>query len=535
MSREDESVANTLRRNGREGLRQNPPQMMQLRPGSPQMNSMMPGETSVQVVSFAGGYRTDISSDQLPDNASPLMLDFEVTRGDRLVRAPGTSEVEILTYSPNAALVHSNLDASSELLLFAAPYVGVKRAGATVWTNEGILDKGHWVGTNYAGSYIFTNGRELVYSREPNDANIRATTVPVGRTLAAWNNRLWVANAVIAGNFLPMGVIWSSAVGGFEDFTGYGTGFEELIYDFAADDGIVALRPMSLDFMAILCKKSLWIATRTNDPVEPGTITPVEPGIGCVSESTARVVYGGVEYLSDVGVQIFDGQKSLNVSEQINAELLPLDYSRIDEYWGHYDAKRRRYLLGTPDGTWVHDIAFQRWYKRSLVATIGVNFPDEVQSTTWDSDDGTWDDDDNDWSDFNPAGEPDRTVFIQGSLLHSEDYASLTYFDAAFVPRWRSKNIIGSRLADLVTMKGLQLRYNGVGEVSVLTQDASGVLRAFMTRPLPDSNGELIDAQYTGVRSGLRGQIELQLLRGFVEFDAVGMTLQLDTPVAKSL
>jgi hypothetical protein len=529
------NMGQSLRRNGLERLTQNPSQLLALVPGSASFNSIMPGETTVNIGSFVGGYRTDMSAEALPETASPLLLDFEVTRGDRLVRAPGTTEVEILEHVPSAALVHSNLDASSELLLFAAPFVGVKRAGATVWTNEGLLDKGHWVGTNYAGSFIFTNGRELVYSREPNDANIRATTVPVGRTLAAWNNRLWIGNTVIGGNFLPMGVCWSGANGGFEDFTGVGTGFEELIYDFAADDGIVALRPMSLDFMAILCKKSLWIAARSGDINEPGLISPVEPGIGCVSESTARVVYGGVEYLSDVGVQIFDGQKSNNVSEQINAELLPLDYEHIDQYWGHYDAKHRRYLLGTPDGTWVHDISFNRWYKRSLIAARGINFPAELIATTWDNDSGSWDEADDDWADYDPHGEPDRTVFMIGNKLHAEDYVSLTYFDTPFVPTYRTKQYIGAKIGEFVTVKGMQIRYIGKGELEVYTQDTGGTLRRLMVRPLPDSNGQLQDGLYTGVRTGLRGQMEIRLLRGSIEIDMLGMTMQLDSELAHKL
>lgn len=498
--------------------------------GGPQMDAIAPPDEDILTSSFAGGMVTSMSAEAIPANASPLMVDFEVTRGDRLVRAPGTVEVEVLDHAPTAMLVHSNLDASSELILFAAPFVGRKSADSilTSWENEGILPGGHWVGTNYAGSYIFTNAREVVYSREPHDQRIRATTVPVGRTLAAWNGRLWVGNAIIGGNFLPMGIIWSSAVGGFEDFTGLGTGFEELIYDFAADDGIVALRPMSLDFMAILCKKSLWIATRTSDVNEPGNITPVEPGIGCISESTARLVYGGVEYLSDVGVQIFDGQKSNSVSEQINTELLPIDKTRIDQYWGHYDALHRRYILGTPNGTWVHDISFNRWYKRSLQASAGVNFPSEVAIKTWADEVGTWADATDDWADYDPQGSTDRTVFVSGAKLHAEDYTSDEYFDAPFMPTWRSKAVLASRIGQQIVMKGLQCRYKGSGEITVRVQDSDGDFVDYFTRRLPDTGGRLQDATYVSQQAGLRGAIEIQLLNGFVELDMVGMTVQQD-------
>lgn len=534
MSRQDLSAGLVRRRTGREGLQQNPPQMLALQIGSAQLNGIAPGEQTILISSFAGGYVTNVAQEQLPVSASPLMIDWEVSRGDRLVRAPGTSEVEELDHAPSAALVHSNLDASSELLLFAAPFVGVKRDAITVWANEGILPAGHWVGANYAGTYIFTNAREVVYSREAGDAHIRATVIPVGRALAAWNNRLWVANAVINGNFLPMGLVWSSASGGYEDFTGLGTGVEELIYDFSEDDGIVALRPMSLDFMAVLCKKSLWIGTRNNDTNEPANFDPVETGIGCVAEPTARTGYGGVYYLSLVGLQLFDGQKSVNLSEQINAELLPIDQSRIDEYWGRYDATQRRYILGTPTGTWVFDITFNRWYKRSMIAGIAVDFPAETPLLTWDDEVGTWAEATDDWADYDPHGQPDRNIFIQGTSLHQEDYASDSYFGTPFVATWRSKSIMGSKIGELVTVKGISLRYEGKGEIKLRTQNTRGAMQDLLTRNLVDTEGGLWDEAFTAVLTGLRGQIELQLLNGNIEVDAIGITLQADSDLARS-
>jgi hypothetical protein len=285
----------------------------------------------------------------------------------------------------------------------------------------------------------------------------------------------------------------------------------------------------------VLCKKSIWIATRTSDVNEPGEFSPVEPGIGCVSESTAKSVYGGVEFLSSVGVQVFDGQKCVNVSEQINADILPLDYANINKYWGHYDAERRRYFLGTPTETWVHDIDFGRWYKRSLVALRAVDFPPEVLPISWNGVSGSWDSITTDWSGYDPTYKPDRNVFIQGTLLHAEDPASATYFNQSFVPRWRSKSIMAPRLGVQVIVKQMQFRYKGAGEIQTQIQDSNGVLIDYMTRRLPDTGGLLQDAVYIGTKAGLRATMDLQLLSGFVEFDMLGISVQLDTDTGISL
>src|SRR5690606_18505289 len=121
---------------------------------------------------------------------------------------------------------------------------------------------------------------------------------------------------------------------------------------------------------------------------------------GTVNEETCAVTRFGVIFLSDSGVYLFDGNNAILISKQINQELLPLNLDEVDSYTAFYDPFSKRYFLFTPTGTWIYDLDYTRWYRRSMIAKAAGVLAEQFDKITWGELTGTWADQDNVWAEY---------------------------------------------------------------------------------------------------------------------------------------
>lgn len=462
----------------------------------------MPTTQTEKYTDFSGGYFAGDAREDAPPNTTPGGTDVEVDRKDRIVRAPGTSLFEALVgHTPNQMMLHAGLDYRSEILLFEAPNIGFKREGATTWVAAG-LPAGDPVedlffGATYGDDFIFSNGAGSVYKHTFGTDTVEAdAAVPLGKNMAVWAGRLWVAGAIIEGNFEVLGIDWSG-VNNYNDREALnGAGNELLIQDTGLGDRMIALRPMGFDYMAILNRRSIWIARRVADDVfRPADFIPRVTGKGCVAERTAKTTFGGVLYLSDEGVELFDGNESHHLSEQIDAELVPLDYANIQKYSASFNPQTQRYYLTVPGGpTFVYDILRKRWFKRTQIALDVLPFAKQFHAATWGEMAGTWGATTGTWKSYLPK-ELDQPAMIflgtkdDGSYhLEQEDVLSSSYFGRAQSSIWifpvkEQDNDLG-----LISSHEMRVSYEQAGLIGIQLRDIEGDLLEVGTSVLPQAD-----------------------------------------------
>lgn len=499
----------------------------------------LPDFVPIRFDSFAGAFNVGDAEEGIPAQASSDALDIEVNRRDSLIKAPGTVAYETFdeTRTPEQIALFVGLSLAQEIILFDAPALGIKKSAATaaLWTDiPGVVvdaeAKFFW--TTFADFFVFSNGLGSVYTHQiGSDVVVADPLIPNGSAFMVIAARLFVGAPVIDGVKQPMVVAWSGILGynKFDYVNDLGSGFEPLISDQSEGDAIVAMRAMGLDFAAIICRNSVWIGRRTGDLDRPLAFEPRTTGKGCVAAATVRTVLGGVMYLSSEGLELFDGNESKHVSNLIDDDLLPLDYDNIDKYNSAYNSTSQRYYLFTPTVTYLLDLKYGRWYKRSLVAKGAVPFAETLPSTPWSAMVGSWTEHFESWLTLlGTASELPSTIFLGVDddhfyALHRENYPSYQNFGVNFRPRWNSLLVDSPNVDYLVTTQKVHVRYKESGELDlwlpnlaeIMTKITSVPLILSMSAPRPTLTTKKV--VFTGLTSGFM----LEILTGLPEISLI--------------
>jgi hypothetical protein len=480
----------------------------------------MPPKSVAHYADFSKGYDSSDATTDVPENVSPFMQDVEVTVHDSLVRCPGVMQDE--EYDRGSMLpqmiLHASLDNRSEMLFLDPPYIGIKTTGGTVWYDVGLVKGDRYTYTNFGGTLIFSSGRQTVYIRQPDETTVtELPAAPVARTYATFAGRVWAGGATIDGRYEPLGLVWSSAFSNYEDWTGLGSGFELLISNVMSGDRIVALRPMGLDFMAIVCRRSIWIGRRTGLRDRPADFQPRVPGIGAINEASVCVTRFGVIFLSDTGVYLFDGNNVELISKNINKDLLPIDMDKADKYSASYNPFSKRYYLHTPTETWVYDLDYARWYRRSLIARASQVFTEQFDHVTWGELIGTWGEQSSIWAEYSrEEGHNYKHFFLSSMLLGIED-ADIDYnFDSPLEPIWETSTGQSNLPVELTFIDDILLHYREQGLLELSLMDNEGHFQQVMDLFLPFAEKEVVSRKRL-IHAGRGVGMRVKWLEGNVE------------------
>lgn len=442
----------------------------------------MPEVMTEKFNDFSGAIDISMATEDLPANVSRGMIDTEVSRDRRIIRAPGTSQAELLTgHTPTQIMLHAQLDGTSELLVVDGANLGVKRETSTQWFNAGLEGTSLYAHAVYGDNFIFMNGVGPVLSRQPRALTVQTEpNIPNGQSLAIFAARTVIGGAVIDGTYQPMGVVWGG-VNGYNDFTDptSGSGSQLLIGDMSDDDSNVAIKTIAFDYLAVLNRKSIWVGRRTGDLFNPIDFAPRVNGKGCIARDTAQSVQGGVMFLTDEGLELFNGNSCTHVSNQIDAEILPIDSANIRKYTASYNPITQRYILNVPNGkSYVLDILRGRWYRRSLQFLGCTPFGQQFAEQTWAMMTGTWGSySSTTWASLSPKEVSIALNYFLGIdnngnyALHYEDPASPTNFGVNTVPTWDSVMRAGPKNKMLVTTQKIRFTHIGTGSIDIYLPD----------------------------------------------------------------
>jgi hypothetical protein len=495
--------------------------------GYPIDPKLVPQLIDVVYAAFEAGLVLSSSPENIVENGAVAAIDMEVDRGGKLIRSPGLLLVEdAAPRNLRYTFQHSNLDYGTELVTIDPPFFGFKGGGAYTWVNAGLPATGiaGWAVTNYAGTLIISNGTSS-YTRLPGGGVLTDVTAQVAaRALAVVFGRIFAGYYMAGINPQSLGIKWNSVAGGV-DFAGTGANAEFLLSDAAEADKIVAMLPIGLDVLSILNRKSLWIGYPTGDAYRPADPRVKVQSLGCVSADTARITARGVTFLSDEGVATFNLQGVEIISQEINDELLPLDYTRISQYTATFIPTLQRYILTTPFCVWIYEgsqpsqggqaVRPSRWFKRSLIANSVLNWSNQVAGGSWDTIPGTWDQQTLTWEQMALAqsDSPGLPHFTIGSKLVREDRSSFSNLGIALTPLWRTPQSSKTIGTDQYATIGFEISYKSIAAASVRlsANDQNGTPGTPVVKSLPVTGGIykkfIIFNETTGM--GVQAQIEV--------------------------
>lgn len=456
---------------------------------------------------FSIGLNKSDDPEGIASQSMAVATDFEVDERNRLRRAPGTTYLGTYgaVYEPKQILSATTTFNTQKAILFdRAGNVGHKHGSYdTVWTNLGlnaftIAAHLRYTGVSFGDQFIFSNGLQ-VWSFDFSGNLYNEPTIPPFKSATISQGRLFVAYGTT--------VRWCGVAGPFiyKDFSSITSGGEDLISNESTQTDIIALRAINNDVLAILCRDTIWVGIPTGDPTRPLDFQQREKG-GCIAEATAITITGGVAYLAADGIRVFNGSTTEPISQAINIELLPLALDQqadagIKQYYSSYNPDTKNYYLHTGACTYVLDIKYKRWFKRSLFCYGGI----QLYNATSDS--------------------KTRFVFLGldgiNSNLEYEDYSSLKYFGSDFLPIYEGPTSIAQDSKSLKMVSSVTVTYSGYGTIQIYLQNQARQYEAASpTVPLSLST-DLRSEQITFTHMGELLGLKFIILNGKLEIAAL--------------
>jgi hypothetical protein len=477
-----------------------------------------------------GGLDLSDAPEDIKPTGATLLLDMEVSRADRLIRAPGILQTHNEPQSLQYIFQQASLDYQVELVVIAPPWLGYKGAGAFSWVNLGLANTGlyGWAGMTYLGILLVSNGVDASYSRAAGAAVVTNESANViARTFAQQFGRKFAGHFTSAGQTYSLGIKWDDTSGTIGGWGGAGSGSELLLAPDQDADFIVAVRALGYDVLAIVNRNSLFAGYPTGRDNRPADFRFRFGGVGGVHERNVRVTPAGVTFLSDAGVMNYNVNSIELISHQINAELLPLDYNNLPKYTAAYIHQSRRYYLATPNSLYIYEFPLPefnipgRWFKRSAVIQSIFSFSDQSASVTWDALVGSWDAQVQSWDTLGTPGwaSPASVYFTTGTRLGKEDSALATWFGFNQTPKWRTPQMYRERTTDQSTTLGWEIIYSSqaASTIRMLTPDYNSDFNNSVDQVLPSTAGVVRRKILWAQQSGMGVMTQLEIIDGAPE------------------
>lgn len=500
--------------------------------GAGAQSQPLPTHTKIVFRDFSGGLNKAVMPSSLPQSFAADLVDFQIDQRGRLATWPGVGVAETFTAprSPDVMFAHGDsTTGATELVFIDGRFLGVKSdsATATVFTDLNLPLGGRWVSCMQGDQLVLSNGVGTVYTRDVGDSTVANAGWGPARALMSFAARVFGGAVTILGDYEPLGIFWTGATSLPSD-VGAGSGFEILYDDTEGGDYIVAMRSIGFDFAAILTRRAVWVATRTGNSSRPADFSPRVWGQGAVNDACVVKVPQGIMFLSDSGVKLFDGNSITHMSDPIDADILPLQFNKINEYSAAYSPVTSEYVLFTPVGSFYYALNDRRWTKRSLKVLQGVSvYIDGSSSPISGAAVGGWGNDWNrSWGESSGGGgggggavQSDLYYLVAGRLLVASN--DTTYAGVPYLPTWESAELdTPDEIDGMYTIDNVSVRYTGGGNIQIYTPDYQGDWQLFRDATLPVATQSRTYDFYGNTTGKLMG-LRLVVVNGRFNIEAI--------------
>jgi len=504
----------------------------------------------VDYAGFRGGLNQSVPASRLPDGFLSYVQNHDIDERDQLVRVPGIIVDETFSgRTPQYMWVLGNpATGLSELVFVDQGFLGVRGPGgiATVWTNLSLAAGFEWTTCVHGDLLIMTNGVGVVRYKQPLANALVSLSWGSARTLMSFAGRIFAGGVQDGGNYVPLGISWTGATSQPNDI-GPGSGFEELLDDTANGDAIVAMRSINFDIAAILTRNAVWVARRTGDPFRPADFSPMVGADGALTNASVVRVPGGVAYLSQRDVIVFDGNSTRSLSLPINSLLYPLDLSKLDEYALNFVESRKVLQVLTPTRLFEFSFVYQRWMMHTVRALRAVNTGDKFErlggapvGLPGDGSTGGWGNDwGMSWGSIQTTGGDggtrglDTTIYLRGNQLGLEERNIDTFFGEVFTPILDTNLQVAQSIDMINSIKRVIMEYSGRGgTIQLYVPDYQGGWQLVRTVTLGESantRSVSFTTRKAGKLAGLRvatlsGEVIVSRLQAEVEMRSLDRT-----------
>ena len=502
----------------------------------------MPQSQFFHTDSWKGGLDvSDAPEDSVPGQSFD-MQDMEVTTDDRLVKAPGVALEETLTHEPTQMFLHAGFQYASDIIFIAAPYIGAKGDGSTIWWNAGLSGAAPYGWTNFAGVLLLSNGTQGIYARRPHKNVLELIEGSVaGFGLTVFAGRVVVGGAQNDGKLDFMGVAWSDSSGDYKGWDpALGSAGQSLIGTSLRADRFQAFGALGFDTLTVVCRRSIWIGVPTGDEFQPIRFSPRLEDTGCSHAATVCATEFGVIFLADDGVRIFTGSEAPLISDGITRYLGPILES--DDWSASFDPNKKRYYLHGPTGTFVYDLLRKRWFRWTNSFVASVFFPSQGTQLTWGEAIGTWGAQTLAWWQLLPQESGGTMHFIRDAQLGVEDAASYGALGQLVDPLWFDRVKVAENHDVLMTALGVRVTYESTLPCNIevhLPDKPDGNYELVSAATLPAGTGFTKRAWIPLIHTGRSVGLGIRLLSGTprirrasVEYQETALPWELESTVS---
>lgn len=322
--------------------------------------------------------------------------------------------------------------------------------------------------------------------------------MPDGRCITSQFGRIFIGGPIGDGVVapgapgLPGGVAWSDSTG---SATGWsfpaGATSEDLIDATPGPTEVNGIAAIGTELLAILKQSAIWLGYPTGQVNRPADFRLRRAGNGCWAPRTVQVTDIGVIYLAIDGLRVFDGDTSHLLSNSINKMLLP--QLTFDFQWrGLYDNVKRLYYLWNGNGNRL---------------TYHLPYGNRPGG----------------WSNTSSVSGTSSVMFGQGSSdprlrkAHFGVGNSLVGLEEFVAPTAQAEWTTGRQgnPTDLVTIQKVEIEYATFDAntlVTVFTPNTAGTMVALFAASLPNTGGAVRTKEVYINMTGLRAQVQLQMI-----------------------
>jgi len=338
--------------------------------------------TPLRLTSFDGGINRSLSDFEIKDNEVVVAENCFLDQAKIVKRKGYTKLTEELASGADVISIYEfykESTATSHLLVQAGTsvYEIDKSTGEIVSTPiDGALTEGYPLTYATINSTVYmSNGKDPVYKWNNTGAatQVNGGDFPKAKYIIVHKDKLFLVNIATASASYPVNenMVYFSQAGAPETID---SDAHFIVY---TTDGDVLSGVASLFGYLILFKNHSTHrlqGTSKGELILDSNLVCAYPSVGCVSHKSIVHVPGGIAFLSDEGVQVFDSSQMIKISEKVDDFTANISRSYRHKSSAFWDGKHYRlsYATGdstTPNETLVGNIRTNCW----TVFTYGMN------------------------------------------------------------------------------------------------------------------------------------------------------------------